>query len=74
MKKTKWFPAHIKPVHIGVYNVWWYTNVKSEFFAYWDGNCWGFMYASKEFAVFRYKENKNDRHAALCWRGLAKKP
>lgn len=74
MKKTDWFPADVKPVHVGVYRV-----VKSfgECWAYWNGKRWshGFLettlYASD---VQTMKTSYRWAYPVKQWRGLAEKP
>jgi hypothetical protein len=41
MKKTKWFPADVKPVHVGVYEVQnMYGSDLPNLFNYWTGKRW----------------------------------
>ena len=80
-KKTEVFPPHIKPVRVGVYEV---ALTKRSFndraaqgwdlwFAYWDGNSWGYMASNPHMAA---------RPANACslggqhkwWRGLEQHP
>ena len=63
---TKWFPAEIKPVIIGVYQVF---NDKS--YAYWDGKRWGWTAISVASAVTRKATAGASQHKD--WRGLTKK-
>ena len=67
---TPWFPEHIKPVHIGVYQAGWYPANDLPHYAYWDGTCWGWMMLTPEKALVDYRFNAENRHDALCWRGL----
>ena len=40
-KMTPWFPAHIKPVREGVYEIqWWYVDCWDYGFSYWNGEQW----------------------------------
>jgi len=69
MKKTKWYPAKIKPVRIGVYERR-YKNVPlSPLFCLWNGRFWCPGSFDKEFAAYydspSYTQN-------LPWRGIAK--
>jgi len=62
-KVTKWFPAHIKPVHIGWYETKRFNGNKSAFKWWFDGEKW--------------KGGKDDficNEQNRIWRGLAKKP
>jgi len=70
MKKTKWFPADIKPVRAG----WYETksqleNQISKFRWFFDGNEWVWFY---------YESTLQGKNRCNCqnrvWRGLAKKP
>lgn len=68
MKKTKWFPADVKPVHVGVYEI--RHTALPRGFAMWDGLRWSHLMCERyeephfEFSPFQDKE----------WRGLAEKP
>lgn len=67
MKKTAWYPASLKPVHIGVYE----TDLGSAFsrfgFSYWDGNHWSNQYGLPETAE-KYCDSPGAQDK--CWRGL----
>ena len=71
MKLTPWFPADIKPVHVGAYLSCEYAK-GSDFYRYWDSKHWGVAartisnalpFSSRSFAC---QDN--------VWRGLARKP
>ncbi len=69
MKLTKWFPAYIKPVHVGWYQVSrpWYENGKPIFLD-WDGDRW--LYATNE--GYAIAGSSATVHQQGCvWRGLA---
>lgn len=71
MKLTEWYPAHIKPVHVGVY----LTDAVSKTtnaFQYWNGEFWG-MYAPtpKECSVDAYKGIRSSKQI-VKWRDVAK--
>ena len=36
---TPWFPADVKPVRVGVYEI--HTNSWEAYYAYWSGQKWG---------------------------------
>jgi len=57
MKKTNWYPPHIKPVRVGLYEV---GRDDFHIYAYWSGKCW------------RLSLNQTMKHIAqdLSWRGL----
>ena len=65
---TPWFPADVKPVRLGVYEV----QMNNCRFAYFDGERWGWAFSTVR------KANK-DRHTtgaiqSKVWRGLNKEP
>jgi hypothetical protein len=67
MKLTPWFPAHIKPVYPGVYEVrfppgTWYRR--------WDGTRWYSGDSDKKIAALSTLKGASP----LPWRGLAKPP
>ena len=65
---TPWFPADVKPVRPGVYEVQTITGR----FAYFDGYSWGWSFATK-----REAERDRDPWYAMqkkLWRGLNKEP
>ena len=72
MKKTPWFKRGIKPIHVGVYEV--YDPEYGPTFQHWNGKKWGLRSASIDgclsasHAYFEsyFQENK--------WRGLSEKP
>lgn len=72
-KLTPWFPASVKPVHVGVYEVEdgiednevWYSHWDGKKFNYW---CCGGPEMAYEFSDMRISL-KPDK-----WRGLAEKP
>jgi hypothetical protein len=67
MKRTPWFPAHIKPVNVGVYRV---KSGMSMWWSYWDGKRWGFREPTKHGAyVCRYDTAYVQ---ALEWYGVLK--
>jgi hypothetical protein len=64
MNKTGWFPADVKPVHVGVYETSFaYVGGFSE----WNGYRWSNQYdtpqRAKDMAYFAGEQDK-------CWRGL----
>lgn len=78
MKKTPWFPAGIKPVREGPYEVWSATYESAGWYAWWDGKKWGpaFKYGGQKRSIrisYGCRQSAGaiqDRH----WRGLAQKP
>ncbi len=66
MKKTAWFPAHIKPVHKGLYQV--RAGVVSTY-ANWDGEHWCLMSPNPyEASKQKHASWRQDR----IWRGIKK--
>ena len=76
-KLTEWFPAEIKPVRVGVYEVSNCFGEKIGNFAYWDGKKWSGYNETIEGAIHNYNtaaefQNRADQNKQ--WRGLAEKP
>lgn len=71
MNLTPWFPSEIKPVHVGAYLSYEYSD-GSDFYRYWDGEHWGAASRTIENALpfsqssFACQSNR--------WCGLARKP
>lgn len=79
IRLTEWFPADVKPVRVGVYEV--NDNNAYEFpmYAYWDGVRFGYRTVDSfgEGAVeraFRFRNAKTTLPALVPWRGLAEQP
>jgi len=63
---TDWFPPHVKPFHVGIYQVQWYDwRVR---WAHWDGNAWG--PAGPDHATARRWARLAQRAQHKTWRGL----
>lgn len=73
-KLTPWYPPHIKPVRVGVYETDAFFEVVDgvAVFQYWNGRYWG-TYSGKEIkaATMSWWESK---HQNVRWRGLAHPP
>lgn len=69
MKKTKWFPSHILPARVGVYQRVYNSGVIA--FCWWD-NGWSMGWQCAETA----KQNRHlkSEQYGLLWRGLAQEP
>jgi hypothetical protein len=66
MKKTKWYPGNVKPVHVGVYETEPLYNSKR--FQFWNGQWWGYPAHTIQRAFdWRYVRSTNQSDA---WRGL----
>lgn len=63
MEKTNWFPADVRPVHAGVYEVLSLLHPFTFFLAEWDGRVWKFPQTT---VVLEYQHRE--------WRGLAEQP
>lgn len=74
-KLTEWFPAHVKPAHVGVYEVRFLRceSVSVEGFSYWDGRKWSETQPSAERGAM-YQANFITGVQNKEWRGLAKEP
>lgn len=64
---TAWFPAHIKPVRVGVYETK-IEGLDNSGFSMWLGNGWGFTYQCEEYARVSVGLGFKDK----IWRGLTK--
>lgn len=68
---TPWFPADVKPVHVGVYMTRTHEGERTPWFNKWDGHRW---------MVSMYSASQAEKCKALSsytefeWRGLAEKP
>lgn len=68
MKKTAWFPPHIKPVRTGLYEI--KIGITTHAYAYWNGKRWGFQEMRPDLAhkwkgYVSYRQDKT-------WRGITK--
>lgn len=69
---TPWFPAHVKPKHIGVYQRGYIGQIHTRFW-YWNGKYWevgGWEHADDAAKNPRGKTSQT----YLAWRGLAEDP
>lgn len=73
MKLTPWFPAEVKPVHQGTYEVDDDDGIPGSWYAYWDGWKFGYRHYDPEIA-FRLRDRHTDCNHMTKWRGLAKPP
>jgi len=69
MKLTKWYPGHIKPVRVGVYQKHIDFNVPY-FYSYWDGEFWGLISGTPSGA--KKWRDLASRAQNYFWRGVAK--
>lgn len=73
MKLTEWYPPDVKPVHVGVYEVEWRSDISGRlwsFYNYFDGSkfSWGQ-------AIAAYAEPTRtfpDQAGVIRWRGVSK--
>lgn len=65
-KMTGWFPPHIKPVRVGLYQRDWGIQAFTDDLDWWDGRDWRVFYADGNFGV--------GMSCKLQWRGLAEDP
>lgn len=66
---TPWYPPHIKPVRVGVYETRVIFMSEGENYQYWDGTQWGYCAHRPEYCTNFPSELQN-----RCWRGLAHPP
>lgn len=69
-KLTRWFPGHIKPVHVGVYQVDLLASCLC--YQHWNGVFFGLYSATIGDALLR--EDKRSWAQHENWRGLSEKP
>ncbi len=79
MKKTPWFPADIKPVHVGVYETKHEVRpgAPESCFRYWDGKWWSLGARPPAMAHWlrgAFTELVSEFNVVDEWRGLADKP
>lgn len=67
-KLTPWFPANVRPVHVGVYKT------EGNVFQYWTGARWGLCCDDKNRAAARVAISHVSLFQHTKWRGLAVKP
>ena len=67
MKLTPWYPPHIKPVRVGVYET-----LRKGCFQYWNGEWWGYWSSTKKDAFGLNGGKSVFQHPR--WRGLAHPP
>jgi hypothetical protein len=65
---TQWLPPHIKPVHVGVYEVDWRDKSSWMVYARWNGNLWSHPSYQK---TDEYWHNRYDNAGqTISWRGF----
>ena len=70
---TPWFPAKVKPVHEGVYEVDDKDGMTGTWYAFWDGKKFGYRTQNTDISFStRYCETNCAKR--VSWRGLAVKP
>jgi hypothetical protein len=73
-KLTPWFPADVKPVHVGLYETDCYNTCQKSY-QFWNGEYWGLQCFEEDIKPFFPERAKNkSRYQYVCWRGLAEKP
>lgn len=71
MNLTPWYPPHIKPVPVGVYETDSETH-SVPCYQHWDGKVWGYCAHRMDFCLTA--DIAQSRHQAPRWRGLANPP
>jgi hypothetical protein len=69
MKLTPWFPADVKPVRVGVYEV----RMKAPWYRYWDGVHWHAGHCTPKLAC-PLSHMPLEETPSEPWRGLAEEP
>lgn len=67
-KLTPWFPAHIKPVRVGVYE----TDKNRGRYQHWNGRFWG-PYDQSSRTAWLWQDYRSG-YQSPSWRGLAHPP
>ena len=65
---TPWYPPHIKPVRVGVYE----TNTRIGRYQHWNGKFWGLFDPDAELAADSH--DCRSFYQSPSWRGLAYPP
>lgn len=73
MNLTPWYPARIKPLRSGVYEVRWHGDGSRWRWCYWTGSEWANTGTNKAEAAAR-KTWTNGAVQSKSWRGLAEEP
>jgi hypothetical protein len=69
MNTTEWFPAEIKPVHVGVYETEDSVFTDDAWYSYWNGEKWGW-YSWKGVDDAYAKRDWDTGAPDARWRGL----
>jgi hypothetical protein len=72
MKLTPWFPAKVKPVRVGVYEIENYSS--SKWYRYWDNEHWYSGAATPNGAIAQFNIYRLIATFRTPWRGLAEEP
>lgn len=68
LKLTDWFPADVKPVHVGIYECRNHQVQETTFYYYWNGTIWEYGGQPSIHLVFRCKKKSTVQNK--IWRGL----
>ena len=72
-KLTQWFPADVKPVHVGVYEVLYQNGKYGKRYRYWDGKKFCYQSFDSQHAFDkRYSSTRLPKYVE--WRGLSEQP
>ncbi len=69
-KVTPWFPANVRPKHLGVYET--RDDYSGIYYAHWNGYFWGWRCWTIQNALERRQQQSS--HVVHSWRGLIRKP
>ena len=71
MKLTPWYPGHVKPVRVGVYERK-YRNINdNSVYSRWNGEKW---FCGSFHVHFAEEDMEPSSYQSLPWRGIAKEP
>lgn len=65
MKTTDWFPADVRPAHVGYYEVCYADDATGTEFLYWSGERWQYKENLEQAPLWGFSREES-------WRGLAK--
>ena len=68
---TPWFPADVKPVRVGLYEIQ-TTTAWRPYYAYWSGKQWGLIAAHPTSARWKTIAFTDGAYQEKIWRGFTK--
>ena len=73
-KLTPWFPAHVKPARVGVYEVDDQDGMIGPWYAYWNGRRFGWRSWKGPQEAYESRFDSIGLDERAIWRGLAEDP